>query len=147
MKSKVKRKVKLSGCETLRLPHYLDNRLSDGGEVASLMRRPPLPPRSILVLIYVRGLVDPRAIVRLEGLGLLKIPMTSSGIEPAPFRLAAWFQIPKAYSSLLVKRVKYKIYRQSKNEKENLTVRSRSNELTLKKDILKYRNERTVSVV
>jgi hypothetical protein len=32
------------GCETLRLPHFLDNRLTDGGEVVSLKRRPPLNP-------------------------------------------------------------------------------------------------------
>jgi hypothetical protein len=30
------------------------------------------------------------AIVRLEGLGQLKNPMTSSGFEPATFRLAAY---------------------------------------------------------
>jgi hypothetical protein len=29
------------GCEKLRLPHFLNNRLTDGGEVASLKRRPP----------------------------------------------------------------------------------------------------------
>jgi hypothetical protein len=29
------------GCETSRLPHFLDNRLTDGGEVVSLTHRPP----------------------------------------------------------------------------------------------------------
>jgi hypothetical protein len=29
------------GCESLRLPHLLDNRLTDGGKIASLTRRPP----------------------------------------------------------------------------------------------------------
>jgi hypothetical protein len=32
------------GCETSRLPHFLDHRLTDGGEVFSLMRRKPFPP-------------------------------------------------------------------------------------------------------
>jgi hypothetical protein len=33
------------GCETSRLPHFLDNRLTDGG--VSLMRWPPFTPRKI----------------------------------------------------------------------------------------------------
>jgi hypothetical protein len=44
------------GCETSRLPHFLDNRLTGGGEDVNLTRR-PLPPRKI---------------VQLEGLGKLK---------------------------------------------------------------------------
>jgi hypothetical protein len=45
------------------------------------------PPGKFLVLISVRGRVDFRVIMRLERLGELKNPMTSSGIEPASFRL------------------------------------------------------------
>jgi hypothetical protein len=52
-KLKVKR-VKLSllagsgspqGSETSRLPHFLENRLTNGGKVVSLTRRPPFTPR------------------------------------------------------------------------------------------------------
>jgi hypothetical protein len=32
------------GCETSRLPYFLDGRLTDGGEVVSLTRRQPLIP-------------------------------------------------------------------------------------------------------
>jgi hypothetical protein len=68
-------------CEKSRLRHFLDNRLADGGEVVSLVR--------FVILISVRGSVDPRAIVRLEELGQLKNPVASSGIEPTTFRLVA----------------------------------------------------------
>jgi hypothetical protein len=59
------KKVKLS---------LLDSRLTDGGEVASLMHRPAAlyPPGRFLVIISVRGWVDTRVIVRLEGLGQLR---------------------------------------------------------------------------
>jgi hypothetical protein len=33
------------GCEMSRLPHFLDNRLTDGGEVVSPMRQPPFTPQ------------------------------------------------------------------------------------------------------
>jgi hypothetical protein len=33
------------GCETLRVPHYLDNRLTGGGKVVRLRRRPPFTPQ------------------------------------------------------------------------------------------------------
>jgi hypothetical protein len=48
------------GCERLRLPHDLDNRLINGGKVVSPTRRPHFTPRFLyfyrfLVLISVRG--------------------------------------------------------------------------------------------
>jgi hypothetical protein len=81
------------GCETSRFPHFLDNRLTDGGEVVVLRAGRSSPQGKFLVHISVQGWVDPRAIVRLEGLGQFKNPMTSSGFEPPTFRLVAFFFI------------------------------------------------------
>jgi hypothetical protein len=72
-----------------RFPYVLDNQFTDGDEDVSLMCRPPFTPGRFLVLIYVRGLVDPRAIAQLEGLGQLKNPITS-GSEPTTFQLVAY---------------------------------------------------------
>jgi hypothetical protein len=78
------------GCETSRFPHFLMNGFTDGGEVVSFTRRPPFTPRDrFLVLISVRGSVDLRAIVRLEGLGPTEKPMPLSGMHPSAFQLVA----------------------------------------------------------
>jgi hypothetical protein len=73
-------KVKLSlyrpwrplGLQEVEAPTFSDIRLIDGCKIVSPTRRPFLPPGRFLVRIYVRGWVDPRAIVRLEALGKLK---------------------------------------------------------------------------
>jgi len=61
----------------------------EGGEVVSLTHRPPLPPGMFLALIFTRGWVDPRAMVRSEGNMSLKNPVTSPGIDPGTVRLVA----------------------------------------------------------
>jgi hypothetical protein len=53
------------------------------------------PQERFLVLCSVRDCVNPRPIVRPEGLSQWKIPMTPSGMEPATFQLSAfiWLRV------------------------------------------------------
>jgi hypothetical protein len=57
-------------CEMSRLPHFPDNHVTKSALRWSALRAGlHLPPGIFLVLISVSGCVDPRVIVRLEGLG------------------------------------------------------------------------------
>jgi hypothetical protein len=69
--------------------HIFRHSLIDGGKVVSPTRRPLFTPGKFLVLISARGLVDPMAIVRLEGLGKLKKNPPHSGLEQTTFQLVA----------------------------------------------------------
>jgi hypothetical protein len=70
----------------LRLPHFQSFDSQMAARLSALRTGRFLPLGKFLVLIFVRGWVDPRAIVRLEGLGKLKIP-PYPGLEPATFRI------------------------------------------------------------
>ena len=77
-----------------RVPGGLGSQISlhsarEGGGVVSLTHRPPLPPGMFLVLIFTRGLVDPRTMVRSEGNMSLKNPVIPPGIDPGTVRLVA----------------------------------------------------------
>jgi hypothetical protein len=68
----------LQGCKMLRIPHCLDNRLTNGGKVVSPTHRPLLYSPETLFLCFwysfLLGLVKPQGLVRPEGLGkLIKI--------------------------------------------------------------------------
>jgi hypothetical protein len=65
------------------------------------MRRPHFTPGRFLVLISVRGWVDPKAIVWLEGLRKFR-KSTSSGHEAATVRLAAYCLIQLRYRPPLI---------------------------------------------
>jgi hypothetical protein len=70
---------------TSKLQHFLDSQLIDDIEVVSLTHWPLFIPGKFLVFISVRGSDNPRAVVRLEGLGQLNKRVNSSGIKPAAF--------------------------------------------------------------
>jgi hypothetical protein len=72
-----------------RLKHFLDSQPTNGDRLSALRARPSFPPGSFLVLIFVRGRVDSKTTVRLEGLDQLQNPMTSWGIGRATFRLVS----------------------------------------------------------
>jgi hypothetical protein len=74
------------GSRKLRFPGFMTT-AQDGGKVVSLTHRPHLPQEILLVLISVRGCVDPRVIVRSEGFMSMKIPWHHLGSNQRPSNL------------------------------------------------------------
>jgi hypothetical protein len=67
------------GCDKSRLSHFLESRLTYGGEVVSPTRRPPFTPQEVSRYSFLlRGWVEPRAIVRPEWLGKLSKNLNAS---------------------------------------------------------------------
>jgi hypothetical protein len=90
--------------ETSKLPHFLENQLTDGDEIVSLTRQLAAlyPQEDFWCSLLLEAESTPG---QLEGLGQLRNPVNSLGIEPMTFHLAAWCLNQQHYSMYLHKKV------------------------------------------
>ena len=87
------------GSSRLRLPRFLDSRHMKVARLSALRTGHLYPPGYSLVFISVIDGVDPRALVRPQGLRRRKILNTPTGIEPCG--LQALLRTDRKYRSLL----------------------------------------------
>jgi hypothetical protein len=87
----------LEGSRKLRFPDLLTT-AQDGGKVVSHTHRPHLPPRKFSWYSFLlEAESTPGPYVKSEVLCQWKLPVTPSGIEPAPFKFVAQYLKPLCY--------------------------------------------------
>jgi hypothetical protein len=77
------------GFQEVEAPEFLDNQHMKVVRLSALSTGRLYPQEGFLVLICIRGWVDPRTTMRPEGLSVWHISVTLSEIELATFRLVA----------------------------------------------------------